>query len=297
MKTSIFTLPSPDMSFRQAVDYALRLGIDAIEPYPHAEFITPSPEAAKRLADYAGEKGVGICCFSMLGDLTAADVRSEIKRLKEYADVAAALGSRYLHHTLAPGLTFDVRTSSFRTMIRRVAEAAREVFDYAGERGVRCLYEDQGFIVNGVERFDDFLDALDRDAGVVADLGNILFVDETPEAFTARFLPAIRHVHVKDYLVKDSRWPHPGDGWYLSANGGFLRGTVIGHGQVNFTRVFSILSAAGYDGFYSIEYDGMEDAHLAQAMGLKNMRRYMELASIQNASTTERHAELGGTTA
>ncbi len=279
MKTSIFTLPFPEMTFRQAVDYALRLGVGAIEPYPHAEFAEPSVEAARRLADYAGEKGVGLCCFSMPANLAGADVRGETERLKRYADVAAAMGSPYFHHTLAPRLSLDARTAPFRTLIRRAAEAAREVYDYAGERGVQCVYEDQGFVVNGAERFDDFLEALNREAGVVADLGNIFFVDETPEAFVARFLPAIRHVHVKDYLVKDSRWPNPGRGWYLTAGGGYLRGTVIGHGQVNFTRVFSLLHAAGYDGYYSIEYDGMEEAAAAQELGLANMRRFMALAA------------------
>ncbi|NLE66697.1 MAG: sugar phosphate isomerase/epimerase [Lentisphaerae bacterium] len=279
MKTALFSLPSPDMDFRHAVDYALQLGVDAIEPYPHAEFRTPSAEAAKRLADYAGERNVGICCFSMMGDLAADDLRSEIRRLKDYADVAAALGSRYFHHTLVPALSLTGRAGSYAATIRRAADAAREVFDYAGERGVQCIYEDQGFVVNGVERFGDFLGALDRDAGVVADLGNTFFVDETPEAFTRRFLPAIRHVHVKDYLVKDSSWPHPGDGWYLSSGGNYLRGTVIGHGRVDMTRVFSILNAGGYDGFYSMEFDGPEEAFRAQSQGLKNMRRFMDLAA------------------
>ena len=279
MKTALFSLPSRDMDFRQAVDYALQLGVGAIEPYPHAEFKTPSSEAAKRLADYAGERNAGICCFSMMGDLAADDIRSEIRRLKDYADVAAALGSRYLQHTLVPELSIRGRVVSYTATIHRVADAAREVFDYAAERGVQCIYEDQGFVVNGAERFGDFLGALNRDAGVVADLGNTFFVDETPEAFTERFLPAIRHVHVKDYLVKDSGWPHPGDGWYLSSGGSCLRGTVIGHGQVDLTRVFSILNAGGYDGFYSIEFHGPEEPFRAQSQGLENMRRCMDLAA------------------
>ena len=79
---------------------------------------------------------------------------------------------------------------------------------------------DINMVLNGIldgqamrKRFDDLLGEVDRNVGVVADLGNILFVGETPEEFVARFAGRICHVHAKDYLRKDSRWPDPGKGW------------------------------------------------------------------------------------
>jgi len=271
------------MTFCGAVDYAVSLGLDAIEPYPRSEFAVPDVEAARRLADYAASQGIGICCFSMGVDIVSGDTAAAIENLKRYADAAAAMGSPYLHHTLCPALKPNAGGLPFKEVLRRAVKGAREVYDYAEQLGVQCLYEDQGFYFNGVQRFDDFLGELNRTAGVVADLGNSLFVGEEPEAFAARFAPLVRHVHVKDYLRKDARWPSPGKGWYETRDGGYLRGTVIGHGTVNFIRTFSILNEVGYDGFYSMEYDGMEEAYQANALGLANMKRYYEMVGLNSA--------------
>lgn len=289
MKTGIFSLPDAKMSFHEAVDYAKGLGLNAIEPYPSREFTTPDVENARRLAEYAQEQGIGICCFSMAADIVSGDRKAEIENLKRYADVAAAMGSPYLHHTLYPALGFAENRWTFKEALKYAVEGVREVYDYAEQIGIKCLYEDQGFCFNGVQRFDDFLGEVNREVGVVADLGNILFVGEQPEAFAARFAPLVKHVHVKDYLYKDSRWPSPGEGWYISRDGGYLRGTVIGHGVVNFQRVFSILQSVGYDGFFSLEYDGMEDAFRANELGLANMKRYYEIAKIDQMKHVDVH--------
>lgn len=289
MKTGIFSLPDAEMTFHAAVDYAKELGIHAIEPYPAHEFALPDREQAKRLAEYAASQNIEICCFSMAIDIVSGDRRAAIERLKRYAEVASALGSPYLHHTLYPSLSFEGNGLSFKEALRYAVEGVREVYDYAAQLGVQCVYEDQGFYFNGVQRFDDFLGEAGRDVGVVADLGNILFVGEQPEAFVARFASRIKHVHVKDYLYKDSRSPAPGEGWYASRDGGHLRGTIVGHGQVNFQRVFSILNAVGYEGFYSMEYDGLEDARLAHRMGLANMKRYDAMARMDVARYTDVH--------
>ena len=288
MKTGIFSLPDAKMTFHEAVDYAKKLGIEAIEPYPSRELANPNVEAAKRLTGYAQEQGIGICCFSMAADIVSGDRKAAVEKLKRYADVAAALGSPYLHHTLYPALGFAENGFTFKEALRYAVEGVREIYDYAEQLGVKCLYEDQGFYFNGVQRFDDFLGEVNRDVGVVADLGNILFAGEQPEAFVARFAPFVRHVHVKDYLRKDSRWPSPGEGWYIARDGGYLRGTVPGHGTVNFQRVFSILQAVGYDGFFSLEYDGMEDAFRANEMGLANVKRYYEMAKLDR----QRHVDV-----
>jgi len=283
MRTSLFSLPDSRMTFHDAVDYAVTLGLDAIEPYPRSEFSVPDVEAALDLADYAASRGIGICCFSMGIDMVSGDTAAATENLKRYADVAAAMGSPYLHHTLCTPLSSSACRLPFKEVLRRAVKGAQEVYDYAEQLGVQCLYENQGFYFNGVQRFDDFLGELNRSAGIVADFGNSLFIGEEPEAFVARFAPLVRHVHVKDYLRKDSRWPSPGKGWYETRDGGYLRGTIIGHGTVNFIRMFSILHAVGYDGFYSMEYDGIEDAYQANVLGLANMKRYYEMAGFNAA--------------
>lgn len=286
MKTGIFGLPAP-MSFQEGVDYVKKIGVDAIEPYSVNEFATPDVEAARRLRDYAGEQGVDICCFSMGADFFKENPAEEVERLKRYADTAAAMGSPYLHHTLLPHLTLDILKQPFAPVLERAVQCEREVYDYAEQQGVRCVYEDQGFYFNGVQRFDDFMGAMNRNIGVVADLGNILFVGEKPEVFVARFAPLICHVHAKDYLYKDAGWPNPGERWYHTREGGYLRGTLVGHGVVNFLRVFSILREVGYNGYYSLEYDGVEEPYYAQQQSIANLRRFEKMAQLDSSAAEE----------
>ena len=131
MKTGIFSLPDAKMSFHEAVDYAKKLGLNAIEPYPSREFATPVVESARRLAEYAQEQGIGICCFSMAADIVSGDRKAEIENLKRYADVAAAMGSPYLHHTLYPALGFAENRWTFKEALKYAVEGVREVYDYA----------------------------------------------------------------------------------------------------------------------------------------------------------------------
>ena len=281
MKASVFGFGASGMNWMQAIDYVAALGAAGIEPYPMAELQTPSLPAARRVGDYAREKGLALPCFSTAARMTGAAAQGEIERLCRYADVCAEMGVPYLHHTLIPALEPAGVPCDMDAAIDEAAENARVVFDYAQSVKVECVYEDQGYCVNGIRRFERFLRALGRPAGVVADLGNILFIGEQARDFVGRFAPLIRHIHVKDYLFKDGRTDYPGGGWYKTLGGDYLRGTVIGHGVIPFRRVMAQLIDAGYDGWYSMEYDGLEEMKTAHALGLENMRRYYEQARLE----------------
>ncbi|MPM86940.1 hypothetical protein SDC9_134033 [bioreactor metagenome] len=284
MKLGIFGLPDPKMTFTEEIDYAKASGLSAIEPFPVQEFATPDVVAAKRLKEYAEKQGIDICCFSYAVSVVGEDCRTQIENLKRYADVAAALGSPYLHHTIYPVLSHDFKKMPFKQLLKRAVDSIREVYDYAEQTGVKCIYEDQGYIFNGCERFDALLNEVNRDIGLVADLGNILFVGETPEEFVGHFAPYISHVHVKDYLFKSGNGLYPGEEWYNTRNGDYLRGTVVGHGTVDFEKILKIPLSTGYEGYYSMEYDGLEDAMQASKIGQRNIKRYYEAAKAHKES-------------
>ena len=66
-------------------------------------------------------------------------------------------------------------------------------------------------------------------------------------------------MHVKDFLYKPADAENPGQGWFPSRNGSYLRGTVAGHGVVPIRRCLETLKKAGYDGVVSYEIEGMEE--------------------------------------
>lgn len=284
MKLSIFSVPRSFQSYDEAIDFCVKHEIPGLELFPMLELADANPDTARRIADKAREKGLQITCYSAGVDLAAQDGVDRVAQLKRWADCAAAAGSPYLHHTLALSLTHTYGPVTFREIRDRVIPAAREVFDYAAEKGVLCLYEDQGMYCNGSVRFADFLSHLDRPARVCLDLGNCLFVDETPESFASNFLPLVQHVHLKDYLMRPGYMPHPGEDCYVTASGNYLLEVPMGYGSVNFETVFAMLIRYGYKGWFSTEYTGPGDVPELE-LGVRNIRRYYENAKRKAAIT------------
>jgi len=81
-------------------------------------------------------------------------------------------------------------------------------------------------------------------------------------------------VQAKDFHMKPGNGPNPGQGWFRSRTGQFLRGAIIGHGAVPVPQCLAILKRAGYDRVLSLEFEGMDDPLKGIAVGLENLRRY-----------------------
>lgn len=286
MKESLFLLSfekkfNKGYTIGQAVDFAIENNFGAVELYPVAELALPDIGAAKRIAKKCAGC-IEVSCFSMTADILGEKGKKEVDTLKRFIDVANVLGSKMFHHTIYPWLHYDrTRLPEYREVKETALERCKEVCKYAEGYGMTCVYEEQGFVVNGVETFGDFFYSLEADnKGVVADLGNILFVGDDPVDFVSSYLREIKHVHVKDYLFKSGN-RCCGRGWYMSRNCDGLRGTVIGHGIVDHVRIFKLLNAVGFDGWYSVEFDGWEDPDEAALTGRENMKIFMEDAKRQ----------------
>jgi sugar phosphate isomerase/epimerase len=165
-------------------------------------------------------------------------------------------------------------------ILPQIVKACREVSAYAKNHGIECLYEEQGYVFNGISDFGKLISAI-CGCGIVLDTGNILFADEQIAPFAGKYANRVAHVHVKDYIVKPGNGQCPGRDWYLSRGGNYIRGTVIGHGVVDFVQTFRVLMTTGYDGYYSLEFDGPEDPLYAAETGLENIRYYIHQAKQQ----------------
>lgn len=55
----------------------------------------------------------------------------------------------------------------------------------------------------------------------------------------------------------------------------------MGHGVVDFVQTIKILLKAGYDGYYSFEFEGMENPAEAIKNSLENFKYYYEEAQRQ----------------
>ena len=274
-----FTRALKERGAAGSVAYARELGFCAVEALPTPYLSTE--EQARELKTALDNEGMIMSCFSAGVSLFGEGAQKNEESLYRIIDLAHILGAPYVHHTLGGGLTTrKFGTPTFEEVFDEVVERAGRVSDYAKQAGIRTLYEDQGYFFNGADRFDRFLTALNREnTGVCADFGNSFYFGENPEHFIARNTSRIYNVHFKDYIRKGGNEPAPGEGWHQSVDGDFLRGTVVGHGIVNFVTCLRMLAQSGYDGYYASEFEGPEPFEWATKCGLKNMEYYMQLAT------------------
>lgn len=264
----------------RSVDYAKRDGFQGIEVLPIFEFMKGDGtefaddylDVAKRFREKMDKEGIKASCFSF-GVSVLNDPDYARRVMKKSADVAAIVGSPYLHHTFQCSLSHNnIRPENtfYQGAEKTFVEFGREIAEYAGEKGLECIYEDQGYYVNTVERLGSLIAAIDMpNTGVCLDVGNSFFYDVLPESFAGAFASIIKHVHIKDYIKNDSAIK-PGNGWDRTISGSWLRNCVPGTGIVNFEKIFSILLEAGYDGFFSLENQNALD-NISNAAAIKEI--------------------------
>ena len=275
MKLALFAPPRDLTSWEQVLDYCVEQELPGLELYPSFDLEQPDPTVAVRIGESARRRGISLICQSLCADPAAEDGEVWVERLKQWVDCCVAAGVPYLHHTLAFRIEPNAYgVTTYRELLRRVVPRLQSVIDYAGERGIQCLYEEQGYWFNGAERLGELLTELDRPVGVCLDFGNSMFVDEPPEIFAGPLLPWVKHVHLKDYLLRPGTMPDPGPGWHTTLRGDRLLDVTMGHGSVDFVRLMTMLRQVGYEGWYSLEYCG-DHSREAIDRSLENVRRYL----------------------
>lgn len=245
-------------NYFEICDIAKRIGFEGIEFIDLNLDVQPaeSIEAlARDIRDYCEKIGLTIVAYTVGADLMKEDPKGEVERLKKCVDVAAILGARTMRHDIT--WRTDV---PWRQIIAETKDLVRELTEYAATKGVRTCTENHGFVMQDADRMEEMMLAVGHENyGWLVDMGNFLCADDPTVRAVAIAAPYAFHAHVKDFLVKPFDAVDPGDGWFKSRNGNYLRGTVAGHGVVPIAHALKVIKDSGYDGFVSYEFEGMED--------------------------------------
>ncbi len=253
-KLCLYGTPYPEVkSYHDMIDAAASLGVGAVECLNIYEFSTPDLEVAKRLREYADSKGVIFPCFSVF----ASFAFEEKKALFDYAEIAKILGSPYLHHTVI-GEAFDPSKVVPRAdeLFEKSIQAIREIYDYADAIGIKAIYEEQGYIFNGVKGIGRLLDEVARPVGIVADFGNIYQSGDDLFDYINAFGARALHAHIKDVIITDENVNGKG---LATLTGKYMYSAPFGEGRVKTKDAIALLKGKGYDGYYGLEF-GMKDA-------------------------------------
>ena len=275
-------LNSGEMNQIELMSFVKEVGFDGIE------FTDLSPvngmtelEFAYRLREESEKIGLPIVNHTIGADFINCDSFDEqIEKLFKKVDIAEALGASGMRHDATGGFR-DERKSycTFDDALPILAKGCRMVTEYAAQKGVKTMIENHGFFCQDSTRVEKLVhEVAHPNFGLLVDIGNFLCADDPSVLAVGRVAAFAKHVHIKDFHVKDGSGDNPGKGFFKSRGGNYLRGAIVGHGNVPVRQCISILKANGYDGYLSIEFEGMEEPKNGIATGLENLKRYIELA-------------------
>lgn len=232
-------------------------------------------ELAKKVKDACADAGLTIMSWTVGANFLRTDVDEEIARLKGEVDIAEALGAPRMRHDAGSYADRPNSLADYIEALPIVAKGYRGVTEYAAGKGVKTMIENHGFFFQDSDRVETLIKTVGNpNFGALVDIGNFLCADEDPVMAVRRMAPYAFHVHAKDFHIK-CPCADPGDGWFKSRGGVCLRGAIVGHGNVDVKACLAVLKEAGYDGWLSIEFEGMEDNRRALEIGHANLTRYI----------------------
>lgn len=263
------------MTIEDALDWVAELGAAHIEIVPGLGFdFIEDPDLEKRLVERAAQLSLTLSNYAIGANFitdNAESYETEIERVISEVDRAARLGIKLMRHDVAS--REDTTILRFNEDLEKVASACRRIADHAAGYGITTSVENHGYYVQASDRVQTLVHAVNRpNFKTTLDVGNFVCVDENPLTAVANNLPYASMVHIKDFYVRPAR-RNPGEGWFRSAGGNYLRGAIAGQGDLDLIEIISLVKSSGYDGFLSIEYEGMEDCLTGTRIAFENVRR------------------------
>ena len=269
-------LKGGEMTQLDCIKKAKEMGFDAIE---FAEILPVGKlsemEYAKMLSIESAKENFpisGYCFGADFVNLKGKTLNEEIARVKEKILIADALGVKILRHDAA-----SFNGKSFDSVLGQIADACREITEFAAEKGIRTTVENHGFFCQDSDRMERLYTAVNHpNFGLLCDMGNFLCADEAPEKAFGKLAGLASYVHAKDFHIKSAEGFNPGDGFFTSRNGTYLRGAIIGHGNVPVKNCLAALKKANYSGYIAVEFEGMEEPIRAISICLDNLKRILD---------------------
>ncbi len=237
------------------IDYAAARGVAGVELldmfWSDAE--RELPQVKQRLAD----AGLEVAVYSISNNFIQpeAEVRvRELGDLKRGVDLALELGVDLLR-VFSGSARDDVSQEQGEAWILEGLSAGAA---YAESRGVILALENHGRFAGRSEQVRAIIEQVGSPAlRVNFDTGNFLPVGQDPVEAARELAAWTALVHLKDMRLAGADEA----GHVFEAPGGRkLTGSIIGEGLVDLAAVRAVMDGAGYAGWWSLEYEGWEDA-------------------------------------
>lgn len=273
-----------EMDVLDVVQWIADNGGEHMEIVPYGFTLVDNLELADAVRDKAKEVGIELSNYALPCNFvqdTQEEFDAEVARMKEHVDLINRMGIKHMRHDVtAFTVPPEQRTIAwFEESLPKMVEGSRQLADYAAQFGITTTIENHGMAVQHSDRVQRVIDAVDRpNFKTTLDVGNFLCVDEDPIVGVKKNLPYASLVHFKDFYIRPYD-ENPGDGkWITTANGNYIRGSIVGQGDVEIRRIVKLIKDSGYNGYVTLEFEGMEECREASKIGMDNLKRFWEEA-------------------
>lgn len=271
-----------ELTILDAIRWIADNGGEHMEIVPYGYTLVDNPELADAVRETAKEAGIALSNYSMPANFvqdTDELFDEEVARVKQHVDLVYRLGMNHMRHDVtAFTLPADKMTIKwFEDHLHLMVKGSQLIADYAAQYGITTTIENHGFSVQSSDRVQRVLLAVDRpNFKTTLDVGNFMCVDENPIIGVKKNLPFASLIHFKDFYFRPYD-QHPGGGdWFLTSNGNYLRGAIVGHGDIEIRKIVKLIKESGYDGYITIEFEGMEECKSASRIAMDNLRRFWD---------------------
>ena len=254
MYSCVRAVRSGQLDLMGFVDYAAAQGVAGVELldifWTDAERELPAVKARVAAA------GMDVAVFSISNNFIQPEASAraqELADLKRGVDITLELGTDIMR-VFSGNAREDVSHAQGTDWILEGLSAGAA---YAESHGVILALENHGKFAGRSDQVRAIIDAVASPAlRVNLDTGNFLPVGQNPTEAAKHLADLVVLAHLKDMR------PATGDEAshvFADPDGRLLTGSVIGAGLVDLPAIRAVLESAGYDGWWSLEYEGGEE--------------------------------------
>ncbi|MGX2958227.1 sugar phosphate isomerase/epimerase family protein [Peribacillus sp. JNUCC 23] len=279
---SLFSaLQSKEINILEAIQWIADQGGEHIEMVPMGFSLDDDPDLIHAIRQRAENAGIEISNYAISANFitsTNEEYENEIERVKKQVDIANLLGVKLMRHDVASRPVNETSIEQFEEDLPSIVYACRQVADYAATFGITTSVENHGYFIQASDRVRTVINHVDRtNFKTTLDIGNFMCVDEDSVSAVKKNISLASMIHIKDFYLRSS-YNNPGEGWFPTTAGNYLRGAIVGHGDIDMREIVKIIKQSGYDGYVSVEFEGLEECKKGSKISMDNLRRLWEEA-------------------
>jgi sugar phosphate isomerase/epimerase len=272
IRTAFSTLGCPDWSWRDILEHGPRYGYDGVEIRLVArqldllslpEFRPAERETRRRELADAGFQICGLASSVRFDDPDERARREQVEIGRVHLELARDLGASFVRvfgDVLPPGADGTAR----RTAVERIAEGLQRLGEAGEQAGVDVLIETHGDFADSRLTHETLSLVESPAVGVVWDTHHPwrFFGEDLTETF-ARLRPWVRHTHWKDSVSRPRRPTDETSEAAAAQAHALMSGhrhadyALFGEGEFPAAECMRLLREAGYDGWFSLEWEKM----------------------------------------